>query len=66
MKIGDLVRYKPRFVSHLPEENIGNIGIIIEYINLGRFQETLSYVVRWNGVSETSIWDEDFLEVVCK
>ena len=66
MQIGDLVRYKPRFVSELPEENALKIGIIVEDISLGRFQEIPSYFVRWVGTSEVSIYDEDFLEVVCK
>ena len=66
MQIGDLVRYKPKFISELPEENAGKIGIIVDRINLGNFQEIPSYFVRWVGTNETSIWDEEFLEVVCK
>lgn len=66
MQIGDLVRYKPTFASELPEENADNIGVIIEHISLGRFQEIPSYFVRWIGTNETSIYDEDFLEVICK
>ena len=66
MQIGDLVRYKPRFAPELPEEDTLRIGIIIERINLGNFQEIPSYFVRWVGTNETSIWDEEFLEVVCK
>ena len=66
MQIGDLVRYNPRFVPELPKENIGKIGIIIERIKLGNFQEIPSYFVRWVGTNEISIWDEEFLEVVCK
>ncbi len=66
MQIGDLVQYKPKFVSELPKENSGKIGIIIEHISLGRFQEIPSHLVRWIGTGETSIYDEDFLEVVCK
>ena len=66
MQIGDLVRYNPRFVSELPEENALKIGIIVEHISLGRFQEIPSHFVRWIGTSEVSIYDEDFLEVVCK
>jgi hypothetical protein len=66
MQIGDLVRYKPKFISELPEENAGNVGIIVDRINLGNFQEIPSYFVRWVGTNEISIWDEEFLEVVCK
>ena len=66
MQIGDLVRYKPRFAPELPEEDTLRIGIIVEHISLGRFQEIPSYFVRWVGTNETSIWDEDFLEAVCK
>ena len=32
MQIGDLVRYKPKFISELPEENAGNVGIIVVFL----------------------------------
>jgi len=66
MQIGDLVRYKPRFAPELPEEDTLRIGIIVEHISLGRFQEIPSHFVQWIGTNETSIYDEDFLEAVCK
>jgi hypothetical protein len=66
MKVGDLVRYKPKFISELPEENAGNVGIIVDNLNLGLFNETPSYVVQWNGVNEPTIFSGLMLEVLCK
>ena len=66
MHVGDLVRYKPKFISELPEENAGNVGIIVDNLNLGLFNETPSYVVQWNGVNEPTIFSGLMLEVLCK
>jgi hypothetical protein len=69
MEIGDLVRIKR---PNNKDNGLSNykfydkIGIIVDNLNLGLFNETPSYVVQWNGVNEPTIFSGLMLEVVCK
>ena len=69
MEIGDLVRIKR---PNNADNGLSNykfydkIGIIVDNLNLGLFNETPSYVVQWNGVNEPTIFSGLMLEVVCK
>jgi hypothetical protein len=69
MEIGDLVRIKR---PNNKDNGLSNykfydkIGIIVDNLNLGLFNETPSYVIQWNGVNEPTIFSGLMLEVVCK
>ena len=69
MEIGDLVRIKR---PNNTDNGLSNykfydkIGIIVDNLNLGLFNETPSYVVQWNGVTEPTIFSGLMLEVLCK
>ncbi len=69
MEIGDLVRIKR---PNNKDNGLSNyrfydkIGIIVDNLNLGLFNETPSYVVQWNGVNEPTIFSGLMLEVLCK
>ena len=69
MEIGDLVRIKR---PNNKDNSLSNykfydkIGIIVDNLNLGLFNETPSYVIQWNGVNEPTIFSGLMLEVVCK
>ena len=69
MEIGDLVRIKR---PNNKDNSLSNykfydkIGIIVDNLNLGLFNETPSYVVQWNGVNEPTIFSGLMLEVLCK
>ncbi len=67
MEIGDLVRIKR---PNNEDNGLSNykfydkIGIIIDNLNLGLFNETPSYVIQWNGVNEPTIFSGLMLEAV--
>ena len=69
MEIGDLVRIKRADNSDNGLSSYrfyDKIGIIVDNLNLGLFNETPSYVIQWNGINEPTIFSGLMLEVLCK